>query len=240
MDLGLATNLNNRGVALLREGKSSKEAFQLLRSALTSAMNQIRDHDSLTCPPRHNIQGEQGRMDLSSSVLLTSASDSSTISLESTPALTNMLKDAEKNPFFDESSALAMFDRAFLVDSPCEDEHLLICVILYNMALMMHIFAKESSGLSKALVLYNAALESIQNCVFQPPHLLLMALHNNSAQIHSHNCCIHETGRSLQPLEQLLARGQQASTKPEDYAIFHLNVVLLFQRRKNSTSAPAA
>jgi hypothetical protein len=70
---------------------------------------------------------------------------------------------------------------------------------------------------------------------------LFMALHNNSAQIHSHNCCIQETGRSLQELDQLLASEQHASIKQEDYDIFYLNVVvLLFQRRQDSTSAAAA
>jgi hypothetical protein len=239
MDLGLVTNLNNRGVALLQEGRS-KEAFHLLRSALTGAMDQMMDHSSLTCPPGQSIQGEQeGHMDLRSSGFETYASDDSTISLESTPALTNK-KDAEKKPFFDESSALAMFDRALLVGNPGKDKPLLSGVILYNMALIVHIFAKDSNGLSKALGLYNASSKIVQSCDFQPPCLLLMALHNNSALISSHNCCLCETRRSLQELDRLLARGQPAAIKPEDYAIFHLNVVLLFQRRQNSTSAPAA
>jgi hypothetical protein len=151
------------------------------------------------------------------------------------------MKDAQKPPFFDESSALAMFDRAFLVDGPGEDKELLFGLILYNMALIVHIFAKDSNGLSRALGLYNASLEIVRNCHFQPPRLLFMALHNNSAQIHSHNCCIQETGRSLQELDQLLATEQHASIKQEDFAIFLLNVVLLFQRMQNSiTSAPAA
>jgi hypothetical protein len=238
MDLGLVTNLNNRGVALLQEGKS-KEAFHLLRSALTGAMDQI---DSLTCPPSQTIQGDQeGNSDLPSSGFETYAFDNSTIFLQSTPALTNM-KDAQKNHFFDESSALAMFDRALLVNSPCEDKQMLFGLILYNMALIVHIYAKDSNGLSKALGLYNSSLEIVQNCYFQPPRLLLLALHNNSAQIHSHNCCNPETGRSLQELDQLLATEQHgASIKQEDFAIFHLNVVLLLYRSQYSTSsAPAA
>jgi hypothetical protein len=236
MNLDLVTNLNNRGVALLQEGKS-KDAFHLLRSALTGAMDQIVNHDSLPCPPSQNIQGEQeGHSDLPSSGFETSsASGNLTISLDSTPALTNM-KVVEKKPFFDESSALTMFDRAFLVDSPGEDKQLLFGLILYNMALVVHIFARDSNGISKALGLYNASLEIVRNCAFQPSHdLLFMALHNNIAQITSHNCCIEETGRSLHELEQLLSGEQQTSIKQEDYAIFYLNV--LFQRRP---SAPAA
>jgi hypothetical protein len=118
----------------------------------------------------------------------------------------------------------------------------LIGVILYNMALMVHIFGTNSNDLSKALAMYNASLESISNrtCDFQPPRLLLMALHNNSAQIHSHNCCMQETGRSLQEVGSLLTRDQQASIKKEDYDIFYLNVELLSERKENSSPAYAA
>jgi tetratricopeptide (TPR) repeat protein len=232
MDLGLVTNLNNRGVALFQEGKS-KEAFRLLRSALTGAMNDSHVHQAKIS------KGEQEGRDFPSSAFEPSASYNSAISLESTPALTNMTV-AEKIPFFDNASALAMFDRAFLVDSPGQDKQLLSGLILYNIALIVHILAKDSYGLSKALSLYNASLEIVRNCEFQPPHLLLIALHNNSAQIHSHNCCMQGTGRSLQELDRLLTRELQVSIKQEDCAIFYLNVVLLYQRKQNSTSAPAA
>jgi hypothetical protein len=66
MDLGLVTNLENRGIALLQEG-NNKEVSHLLRSALSGAMDQIVDHDSLTCPQSQNIQGKQGYTGLASS-----------------------------------------------------------------------------------------------------------------------------------------------------------------------------
>jgi hypothetical protein len=102
---------------------------------------------------------------------------------------------------------------------------------LYNLALIHHwraIHLGVSSGLPKALRLYEMALEVVQQKGVVPPmENLALAILNNMVHIHSHLFNFAETRRCCDSLRLILLQRTEivASLPKEDYEIFFLSAM---------------
>jgi hypothetical protein len=243
MNLSIASNLNNLAIARLQQGKSV-EALHLLHSALSDLKNQIDprkpfDHKKeqqiavVECHDNRCKQGQQN--DDFPCTSNSSGIQESKICLQKTPGLTDMV-----NVKLLGQSAITLFDHALLVESPGEDEEILIAVVLYNWALVEHIFAADDTrGLSRALFRYKLSFAVIRKSTSPlPPQvcLLIGALYNNMAHIYSLNSCALETGRCMQRLVGLVASEEaSAFLDHEDQTLFYLNA--LVELNANAASA---
>jgi hypothetical protein len=158
-----------------------------------------------------------------------------------------ILSDAalHRSKDFDQS-IVALYDRAFFIaNDEKADEESLSSVLLYNMALVNHLYGIEKGGqpfLTMALKLYQVSLKiALQNNIFRlDAHVLVIALHNNMAHIHSHQFSIAETRSAMNEMSLFLESEHTASLiNEDDYALFDLNA-MVFHGELSLNSAPAA
>jgi hypothetical protein len=158
-----------------------------------------------------------------------------------------ILSDAalHRSKDFDQS-IVALYDRAFFIASDENaDEESLSCVLLYNMALVNHLYGIEKgdqTSLITALKLYQMSLKiALQNYIFPlDADVLIIALYNNMAHIHSHQFSIAETRSAMNEMSLFLESEHTASLiNEDDYALFYLNV-MVFHGKFSLNSAPAA
>ena len=258
------SDLNNLAVAQLQAEKP-QEAIQMLRIALSDVKNEFKRQKSAE-PFSYGTTKEIGYgseddtycQDSFSS--LSSQDDSSSWNLDSdeheeydmgieaqVPSLHGIPvpSDNARRRIF-EQSIVTLFDRAFCVDNEAQvSEELLGSVVLYNMALVNHLRGIDcgaSSFLATALALYQMSLDLLLDSKSLPvdTHVLMMAIHNNSAHIHAHNQCIPQALNSLDEMNLLLEDDQVAnSIDEEDFSLFYLNA-MVFLGELAVTAAPAA
>ena len=215
--LSIACHMNNLAVERLQAADFAETAI-LLQKALTMIKSQLEDS-----------RGEKANQNSPPKTLL---------SIQSGPSLSKLL--SQKHML--DQSIVAMFDRAFVVEEPGEDDELLVAIILYNMALLKHITSTSNASLQRSLHLYHIVLQvlekSIQNSLPGALDLLLMGTYNNMAQIYEQNFCEYETLRSMQAILDMLSEERVVgSVAQEDYDLFQLNIVML---KTNAVAAPAA
>jgi hypothetical protein len=243
MNLSLASNLNNLAIARLQQGKSV-EALHLLHSAISDLKNQIdarkpfdrKKEQQIAVVECHDNRCKQGQHnDDFPCTSNSSGIQESKICLQKTPGLTDMV-----NVKLLGQSAITIFDHALLVERPGEDEEILIAVVFYNWALVEHILADDTRGLSRALFRYKLSFAVIRKSTSPFPLqvcLLIGALYNNMAQIYSQNSCALETGRCMQCLVELVASEKaSAFIDHEDQTLFYLNALV----KLNANAASAA
>jgi hypothetical protein len=229
MNLCLASKLNNLAITGLQQGKSV-EALHLLQSVITDFQNQIDEREQQIAVKKFRYNRCKQRQNDDSPCTSSSSGirghQKSKLCLQKTPGLADMVN----GKLLGQESAITMFDHALLVESPGEDEEILIAVLLYNCALAEHILANSSQGLSKALFLYNLSFAVIRKSTSPLPLqvcLLIGALYNNMAHIYSQNSCALETGRCMQCLVELVANEKaSAFIDHEDQTIFYLNALV--------------
>jgi hypothetical protein len=242
MNLSLASKSNNLAITGLQQGKSV-EALHLLQSVIADLKNQIdarkpdrKKEQQIAVVECHDNRCKQHQHDdfpCTSSSSGIRGHQESKICLQKTPRLTDMVNEKLLG-----QSAITTFDHALLVESPGEDEEILMAVVLYNCAIAEHILA---DGLSKALFLYKLSfaviLKSTSPLVLPLQVCLLIgALYNNMAHIYSENKCVLETGKCMQRLVELVASEEaSAFIEHEDQALFYLNAFV--QLNANAASA---
>jgi hypothetical protein len=157
-----------------------------------------------------------------------------------------ILSDAalHRSKDFDQA-IVALYDRAFFIaNDENADKESLSSVLLYNMALVNHLSGIEKGDqtyLTTAFKLYQMSLEiAIQNDIFpSDADVLIMALYNNMAHIHSHQFSIAEARSAMDEMNLVLEDEHTSSLiNEDDYALFCLNVMVFEELKLNS--APAA
>lgn len=140
----------------------------------------------------------------------------------------------------------SMYCRAFLLSHipalplPAVNYNLLVCVVLYNLALVNHLSGVNygaRAGLTKALRLY----ESVLNIIHQNPrgidmYHLTLAVTQNMGQIHSYLFQRNEATACFDCLRQLLSN-ENRLIPDDDFAMFFVSA--MFQAQELHL-APAA
>jgi hypothetical protein len=137
----------------------------------------------------------------------------------------------------------APYSRSLTIVDDVEDKELLTSVVLYNMALVNHCRAIElgTSGLlSISLNLYKMAASVLERSIDidASNELVLMAIYNNMAQIHSYQWSSQEVRECIDNVRMLLSTVSAKSfIDQEDLHFFSANTMLHVE---DMNLAPAA
>lgn len=152
-------------------------------------------------------------------------------------------KTTSQCPTTEDDALVFMYTGALVLYPDVDDRELITGVVLYNMALVNHRRALKkgtTSLLAIALKLYGmaASLMADRNNSDEIEGLLLLAVYNNMAQIHSTSCSSLEMSHCLDKIRCLLADISDDSLIDEDdYTFFFMNSSLQVEEL---TLAPAA
>jgi hypothetical protein len=219
-------DINGRAVQLLQE-KRPKEAICWLRKGLSNlaSLEQVTDnaqvqnvhthHASLKWIDSMDVKGEEG----------------SAYSVEIPEVRDTIMSVSPANVF-------VVFNRAFLlpdysVIKTSADSAKASAILLYNMGLaLQHLGTQENSAtaLKKALFVYEraySALSQQSNDSFS--YLVMMALCNNMAHIHSFFFKLEHAKQCRDLIVEILASSSPGSSSmaADDYAFFQSEAILL-------------
>jgi len=248
--------LNNHAVASMQQGKP-KEAIELLRIALADLKEHFYVHKSPATwsrrrePPRvvsdSSIKIQPDLSASSSSLSFTGEEDDSSFGnmdvddAQDQPSVLSVPVEAKSSPT-EEDSLIVMYTRALIVFPDVKDRELITGVCLYNMALVNHrraLARKTSSLLSIAHKLYDMAASIMENkdSTRESEDMLLLAVYNNLAQIHSTFFSPDEMSECLDKIRSLLTAVTDETIDEDEYTLFFINSTL---QAEDLTSAPAA
>jgi hypothetical protein len=157
------------------------------------------------------------------------------------PSVLSVPVEAKSSPT-EEDSLIVMYTRALIVFPDVKDRELITGVCLYNMALVNHrraLARKTSSLLSIAHKLYDMAASIMENkdSTRESEDMLLLAVYNNLAQIHSTFFSPDEMSECLDKIRSLLTAVTDETIDEDEYTLFFINSTL---QAEDLTSAPAA
>jgi hypothetical protein len=236
-------DMNSRAVLLLQQNKH-KEAIGCLRRGLKFLLTHVVDtnskpltyeaqqlrvqtpHSSLKCVDSMDIEGDER---LACGVVISEVRD---IIMSVSP-----------------DNVFVVFNRAFNLPGhsmlkSSADASKASATLLYNMGMVwQHLGAQKNNtaALKRALHAYEMAYtELCQQCNDTFSCLVMLALANNMAHIHSHFFNMQEARQCRDLIPQILVCGSfgSSSVAPDDYAFF-LSEAMLFEGR-DLEFAPAA
>jgi hypothetical protein len=238
-------DLNNSAVASLQQG-SHKQAIALLRTAIA----EIKNHCVVHKQQATRVSSSSETVNSESSVEMHAGADSSSAikvnqkqdkpAILSVPLWTDTSFEQK-----DDKTLIFMYAQALVLADVDHRKETLIAVVLYNMALANHALA-IASNISKllavALKFYGMAVAVLQgqngdadNTSF---YWLLVALHNNMAQIYLSQACSEKLRFCLGNIRSLLFEAHRIGQiiPCDDYAFFLTNAKIQI----SVVAAPAA
>jgi hypothetical protein len=259
MNLSMACDLNNLAIAKLKQS-GRNEAMRLLRIAVTTLKGQlVQDtkhfcEENLACPELPRQVSSVDHESLSSRRFNADPNDSSCTNdgrdgyiglinseIDEQPALLLSIPIWARDELasIEGQSPVDIYDRALHIVTHEGSIELLCAVAIYNMALTFHIAGLEANRhLAGAMKLYETVLEMIRAHHDTLPDiagLLLLAVYNNMAHIHSLHSCLDEAEKSLHALRQVLdTRLCCKLVNKDDYFFFTLSTMTLLQHASSA------
>jgi len=232
--------LNERAATLMRRGAYAK-SLAVLKGALATLMEELRRLEEDQVEDENEIACDKSSMQ--------SGEGPSCLEVDAVPVCQGTTAGS------DASSHCAIYDRALVLRGREDDvfssprhEELVVSVLLYNTALVHHMFAVEGTGprqdqnYRKALRFYEMSKRSRHSSgtSFSDLHLFL-AITNNQCHVHASQYCFSDAETSLGTLRSLLesfpAGADVSELQRDEIQQFILNVILMLDQHP---SAPAA
>jgi hypothetical protein len=238
-------DINSRAILLLQQNRHN-EAICCLRRGLKFLLTHVVDTNSK--PLNYYDEAQQQSVQTHHSSL--KCVDSMDIEGDERPAFGVRIPEVRDTIMsVSPDNVFVMFNRAFNLPDhgvlkSSADSTKASATLLYNMGLAwQHLGAQENNtmALKKALYAYEMAYTAFsQQCNDTFSYLVMLALSNNMAHIHSHFFNLQEAKHCRDLIPQLLACSSlgSSSVAPDDYAFF-LSEAMLFEGR-DLEFAPAA